>query len=268
MKSLAALGLMALILGAGSAAAQTADAPKPASGATQAKQAAEAAALPTEDGRDAAFSSRGFIATRIDPVIANAQGRQVWRTDAYAFVEGPPPATVHPSLWREMTYLKTTGLYAVTDGVWQVRGFDVSNMTVVRGATGWIVIDPLTTRETAAAAMDLVNAQLGKRPVSAVIYSHSHADHFGGVRGVIDEADAAARKIPVIAPARFTEEAASENIIAGAAMGRRANYQFGAGIAPGPQGQMGSGIGMGVAAGEITLIAPNDLIEKTGDRRT
>lgn len=268
MKSLAARGLMALILGAGSAAAQTADAPKPASAATQAKQVAAAAALPTEDGRDAAFSSRGFIATRSDPVIANAQGRQVWRTDTYAFVEGPPPSTVHPSLWREMTNLKAAGLYAVADGVWQVRGFDVSNMTVVLGAKGWIVIDPLTTRETAAAAMDLVNAQLGKRPVSAVIYSHSHADHFGGVRGVIDEADAAARKVPVIAPARFTEEAASENIIAGAAMGRRANYQFGAGIAPGPQGQMGSGIGMGVAAGEITLIAPNDLIEKTGDTRT
>ncbi|PKB25610.1 alkyl sulfatase BDS1-like metallo-beta-lactamase superfamily hydrolase [Novosphingobium kunmingense] len=269
MKPLSTIvGLAALAAGPALAGAQTPEGPKPASPATVARQAEVAASLPAEDGRDADYAARGFVATRTDPVIAGAQGRTVWRTDAYAFVEGPAPATVNPSLWREMKHLKAAGLYAVADGVWQVRGFDVSNMTVVRGATGWIVVDPLTTRETAAAALELVNAQLGKRPVSAVIYSHSHADHFGGVRGVIDELDAAARKVPIIAPARFTEEAASENIMAGAAMGRRANYQFGAGIAPGPQGQMGSGIGMGVAAGEITLIAPTDLIEKTGETRT
>ncbi len=233
-----------------------------------AQQARSAAALPAEDGRDADFAARGLVATRGNPVIANAAGKPVWRTDAYAFVDGPAPASVNPSLWREMKHLKAAGLYAVADGVWQVRGFDLANMTVIRGATGWIVVDPLTTRETAAAALDLVNSALGPRPVSAVIYSHSHADHFGGVRGVIDEVDAAARKVPIVAPAHFTEEAASENVIAGAAMGRRANYQFGVGSKPGPQGQMGSGIGMGLSGGEVTLIAPTDLIARTGETRT
>lgn len=241
--------------------------PKPASPATATAQQAAAAALPQDDGRDADFARRGFIASRADPVIHNTKGRPVWQLDAYTFVEGAPPATVNPSLWREMKHLKAHGLFKVTDGVWQVRGFDVSNMTVIKGQTGWILIDPLTNRETAAAALELVNAQLGQRPVSAVIYSHSHADHFGGVRGVIDEADAAARKVPIIAPARFMEETSSENIMAGAAMGRRANYQFGVGLAPGAQGQMGSGIGMGVAGGEITLIAPTDTIARTGETR-
>ena len=150
--------------------------------------------------------------------------------------------------------------------MWQVRGFDVSNMTVIRGKTGWIMIDPLTTRETAAAALELVNAQLGKRPVVAVIYSHSHADHFGGVRGLID-GDKGDSGLTVIAPAGFVEEAASENVIAGSAMGRRANYQFGSFLTPGAQGQMGSGIGTAVSGGEQTLIAPTDTIHKTGETR-
>lgn len=241
--------------------------PKAASPATVAAQQAVAASLPQDDGRDAEFARRGFIASRADPVIVNAKGKPVWQLDAYAFVDGAAPPSVNPSLWREMKHLKAHGLFKVTDGVWQVRGFDVSNMTVIKGQTGWIVIDPLTNRETAAAALELVNAQLGQRAVSAVIYSHSHADHFGGVRGVIDEADAAARTVPIIAPARFMEETSSENIMAGAAMGRRANYQFGAGLVPGAQGQMGSGIGMGVAGGEITLIAPTDTIARTGETR-
>lgn len=261
-----ALPLLAL---AAPALAATPDlAPKPASAATLVEQAATARTLPAEDGRDADFAARGFLATRADPVIRNAAGKPVWNMAGYDFVKGAAPPTVSPSLWREMGLLSRHGLFAVADGVWQVRGFDVANMTIVRGKTGWIVIDPLTNRETAAAALELVNDKLGKRPVSAVIYSHSHADHFGGVRGVIEEADAAAGKVAVIAPARFIEEAASENIMAGAAMGRRANYQFGTGLAPGAQGQMGSGIGMGVAGGEITLVAPTDAIARTGETRT
>jgi alkyl sulfatase BDS1-like metallo-beta-lactamase superfamily hydrolase len=242
--------------------------PKPASAATKTAQANAAKTLPAEDGRDAEFAARGFVATRSDPLIRNAQGRTVFNIAAYDWVKGPAPATVHPSLWREMGMLKAHGLYQVTDGVWQVRGFDVSNMTVVSGATGWILIDPLTSKETAAAALALVNDKLGARPVSAVLYSHSHIDHFGGVRGVVSEAEFAAGKVAIFAPAHFTEETASENIMAGAAMARRANYQFGMGLAPGPQGQMGSGIGMAVASGESTLIAPTDTIEKTGDKRT
>ena len=242
--------------------------PKPASAATVAAQQTFAKSLPAEDGRDADFARRGFIATRPDPVIKNAAGKPVWNAAAYQWVSGPAPATVNPSLWREMGLLKANGLFKVSDGIWQVRGFDVSNMTIIAGKTGWIVIDPLTNRETAAAALELVNQQLGARPVVAVIYSHSHADHFGGVRGIVSEADVTAGKVAIIAPARFLEETASENVMAGPAMGRRANYQFGAGLTPGAQAQMGSGIGMAVAAGEITLIAPTDTVAKTGETRT
>ena len=267
------LSIAALLLSSTGTIAQTAPTdpamqPKPASAATLSAQKEMAATLPTDDGRDGEFSARGFIATRADPVIRNAKGAPIWNLSAYDWVVGAAPATVNPSLWREVSYLKRHGLFAVADGIWQVRGFDVSNMTVVRGATGWILIDPLTTREAAAAALDLVNAQLGARPVVAVIYSHSHGDHFGGVRGVVSDADVKAGKVRIIAPERFLEETVSETVTAGAAMGRRANYQFGSGLNPGPQGQMGSGIGLGLSAGDITLIPPTDTVSKTGETRT
>ena len=268
-----ALGAAAFLPGLALAAqpangpADPALAPKPASAATVAAQQAVAAKLPQDDGRDAAFAAQGYVASAADPVIRDAAGKAVWNLAAYDWVQGPAPASVNPSLWREVGLLRKHGLYAVADGVWQVRGFDVSNMTVIRGQTGWVLVDPLTTKETAAAALALVNAQLGARPVSAVIYSHSHADHFGGVRGVVAEADVSAGKVQVIAPAHFIEEAASENILAGSAMGRRAQYQFGGGLAPGAQGQMGSGIGLGVSSGTITLIAPTDIVSKTGETR-
>ncbi len=240
---------------------------KPASPATVAAQKAAAATLPAEDGRDTDFAARGFIATRSDPIIRNAAGKPVFNLAAYDFVTGPAPATVNPSLWREMGLLRKHGLFKVSDGVWQVRGFDISNMTLVQGKTGWIVIDPLTSRETAGAALELANQQLGTRPVVAVIYSHSHGDHYGGVRGIVSEADVQAGKVAILAPDHFMKETASENVMAGAAMGRRAGYQFGTALQPGPQGQMGSGIGMGLPAGESTLIAPSDTITKTGETR-
>ena len=241
--------------------------PKPASSATSEANAKIKAALPVEDGRDEAFSDQGFIATRTDPLIQTVDGKLVWNLDAYKWMEGDAPATVNPSLWRHMKLLRKHGLYKVADNVWQVRGFDVSNMSVIKGDSGWILIDPLTTKEAAAAALELVNQQLGARPVSAVIYSHSHGDHYGGARGVIDDVAAKSGKVAVIAPEHFVEEAASENVLAGPAMGRRANYQFGAALKPGPQGQMGSGIGKAVSGGAITLVTPNDLIRKTGETR-
>jgi alkyl sulfatase BDS1-like metallo-beta-lactamase superfamily hydrolase len=250
------------------AAASHAGEPKPASPATLAAQNAVAASLPAEDGRDRDFAMRGFVGTLADPLIRGKDGHVAWNLKAYDFVSGPAPATVNPSLWRHMGLLRENGLFQVAEGVWQVRGFDVSNMTVIRGATGWILVDPLTTRETAAAALALVNDKLGARPVVAVIYSHSHSDHFGGSRGVVDEALLAAGKVAVIAPAHFTEEAASENVMAGAAMGRRAGYQFGGPLAPGPEGRMGGGIGAAIPLGEITLIPPNDTIARTGETRT
>ncbi len=262
----AALAL-SLALAAASAQAQTGQAPEPASPATQARQQAIVTALPPEGARDAADSQRGFLATRKDPVILDAAGKPVWNLEAYAFVNGPAPATVNPSLWRHMTHLKHHGLYQVTPGVWQVRGFDVSNMTIVRGEKGWIVIDPLTSTEAAKAAIDLVNATLGTRSVSAVIYSHSHGDHFGGVRGVVDEAEVTAGRVPVIAPEGFMAEATSENVMAGSAMSRRASFQFGTALKPGATGQMGSGIGKGLSAGTLSLIPPTDTVGKTGDTR-
>jgi alkyl sulfatase BDS1-like metallo-beta-lactamase superfamily hydrolase len=243
------------------------DAPKPATSATLAAQRGAAAALPQEDNRDATFARQGFIATRTDPLIKAADGRPVWNLAAYDWVAGAAPDTVNPSLWRHIGILRQHGLFQVADGIWQVRGFDISNMTVVRGNTGWILIDPLTGRETAKAAMDLVNEKLGQRPVTAVIYSHSHGDHFGGVRGVVDEADVKSGKVAIIAPAHFMAETVSENIMAGAAMGRRVMYQFGTALQPGVQGQIGSGIGSGVSGAEITLIAPTDTINKTGESR-
>ena len=243
------------------------DAPKPATAATLAAQRAAAAALPQDDGRDATFAKQGFLGTRADPLIRTADGRPVWNLAAYDWVAGAAPDTVNPSLWRHIGILRQHGLFQVADGIWQVRGFDISNMTVVRGNTGWILIDPLTGRETAKAALDLVNDKLGKRPVTAVIYSHSHGDHFGGVRGVVDEADVKSGKVAIIAPAHFMAETVSENIMAGAAMGRRVNYQFGTGLQPGPQGQISSGIGSAVSGAEITLISPSDTISKTGESR-
>lgn len=215
-------GLLAGVSLAATANAQ--EGAKPASPATIEALRAAAAELPPDGSRDADFATRGFLATRADPVIRNAKGDPVWDLDAYAFVAGDSPPTVHPSLWRHMRYLKHHGLFAVAEGVWQVRGFDLSNMTVVRGKTGWILIDPLTTQEVAAAALELVNETLGERPVSAVIYSHSHADHFVGVRGVVGEADVTSGKVAIIAPEHFMEEAASENVMAGGAMQRRASF--------------------------------------------
>lgn len=258
------LGLMSI-----TAFAQTADfAAKPASPATVAAQASQRAALPKDNGKDAAFAAQGFIATRADPIIRSKDGRPVWNLSAYDWMKGDAPATVNPSLWRHMMILRKNGLFKLAEGMWQVRGFDISNMTVIAGKTGWILIDPLTNRETSAAALDLVNQQLGTRPIAGVIYTHSHADHFGGIRGIVSPEDVKAGKVVILAPEHFTKETASENVIAGPAMGRRASYQFGAALVPGADGQMGSGIGSAVAAGEITLVAPTDTITKTGEQRT
>ena len=260
------LALM-LLAGVSTTAAMAQDmAPKPASPATIAVQRAEAAALPTEDGRDVEFANRGFLGTRTDPLIKAKDGRPVWNLDAYAWMDGKAPDTVNPSLWRHQSILRRHGLFTLSDGMWQVRGFDISNMTVIRGKTGWILVDPLTNRETAAAAMELVNAKLGARPVTAVIYTHSHGDHYGGIRGVVSQDDVKAGKVAIIAPDNFIEETSSESVMAGPAMGRRVNYQFGGSLTPGPMGQMGSGIGSAIPAGEVTLIAPTMTIQKTGEK--
>ena len=224
--------------------------------------------LPWSDESETALAERGFVATRADPLIKDASGKVVMDLSAYDFASGKAPDTVNPSLWRHATLLHKHGLFKVAPKLWQVRGFDISTMSVIEGATGLIIVDPLTTREVAAAALALVREHLGNRPVVAVIYTHSHADHFGGVKGVVSAADVASGKVQIIAPAGFMDHAISENLTAGPAMSRRAAYQFGTTLARGPSGQMGAGIGTAVAQGNLTLIAPTNSIERTGETMT
>lgn len=260
--------LWAALLSTVSATGAWAQDAKPSSDVTIAAQRNVAAQLPVEDGRDFDFADRGFIGTLSDPVITDRDGKPVWNLGAYDWMtDGKSPDTVNPSLWRHMGLLRKHGLYALADNIWQVRGFDLSNMTIIKGQTGWIIIDPLTSRDTAAAALKLVNEKLGARPVTAVVYSHSHGDHFGGVRGITNEADVKAGKVAIIAPEHFLAETASENVMAGPAMIRRATFQMGTNLTPGPQGTMGSGIGRGIGGGDITLIPPTIDIRKTGELR-
>ena len=222
--------------------------------------------LPFEDDADFERARRGLIA-RTDPlVIATDDGGTAWDTSVYAFIEGEAPASVNPSLWRQARLNDLHGLYEVTDGIYQVRGYDLSNVTFVRGETGWIVIDPLITAETAAAALALVNEHLGERPVTALLYSHSHVDHFGGAKGVVDPADVAAGRVRVVAPEGFEHHAVSENVLAGNAMSRRASYMYGRLLPAGPQGRVDAGLGRGVSSGRVTLVSPTDTVGETGTR--
>ena len=217
------------------------------------------ATLPFEDRTDFEDADRGFI-DKLDPaVIKDSEDRVVWDNDAYRFLAAECPDTAHPSLWRQGQLVARQGLFEVTRGIYQVRGFDISNMTLVEGDDGVIVIDPLVSTECAAAALALYRKHRGERPVSAVIYTHSHIDHFGGVGGVVSD-DA----VPIVAPAGFLEHAIAENVYAGTAMTRRAVYMFGALLERGPSGQIGSGLGMTNSTGTVSLIPPTLDITHTG----
>lgn len=219
--------------------------------------------LPFDDQRDFEESSRGFIAAPDSRQILAANGRVVWDMTRYDFLlEDTDFDSIHPSLQRQATLNMNFGLYEVVpDFIYQVRGFDLANMTIVRGDSGWILFDVLLTSQTAAAALRLANEQLGELPVRAVVYSHSHIDHFGGVRGVISEQEVQSGAVQVIAPSGFMEEAIAENVYAGNAMSRRAGLQYGRGIPSGPFGQVDSAIGKALAAGTTGLIAPTLVIE-------
>ncbi|MDA8319390.1 MAG: MBL fold metallo-hydrolase [Actinomycetota bacterium] len=222
---------------------------------------------PFDDERDFADAERGFIAALKPGVVRNAAGQVVWDIDSYAFLNGQAPDTVHPSLWRQSTLNARQGLFEVTEGIYQVRGLDLSNISFVEGDAGVIVIDPLISSETAAAALALYREHRGDRPVTGVIYTHSHADHFGGVKGVLsqDEADAG---VPVIAPHGFLESAIAENVYAGTAMTRRAAYMYGAALPRGPRGSVGAGLGQTTSTGTVSLIAPTVDITATGQELT
>ena len=235
---------------------------KPASEHTRAFNGSAATPLDPEDFTRA---QRGFIASLEDTRITDAQGRQAGDIGRYAFLQGDAPDTVHPNLWRHAKLNVNHGLFEVTEGVWQVRGYDISNITFIKSNTGWIVVDPLTVEATARASYELITKHLGHRPVVAVIYTHSHGDHFGGVLGVTSQAEVDAGKCQVIAPVGFLHEVVGENVIAGPAMGRRALYQFGPLLPPGPQGHVDCGLGNALPIGPNTLIAPNRDITFTGE---
>jgi alkyl sulfatase BDS1-like metallo-beta-lactamase superfamily hydrolase len=245
------------------------EAPKDASASVIKQHAATRAALPFSDTRDFDDASRGFLGTRENAKITSEAGRTVWSLEPYGFLsteEAPP--TVDPSLWRQSRLNMNHGLFEVVSGVYQVRGLDIANMTLIEGDSGVIVVDTLTSIEGARAAMELYFEHRGRRPVAAVIFTHTHTDHWGGARGVIDDAMLASGQVPILAPDLFMEHAVSENIIAGPAMLRRAQYQFGPFLKKGPRGQVDCGLGKSMAAGSVALLRPTDLIKATGDKRT
>jgi alkyl sulfatase BDS1-like metallo-beta-lactamase superfamily hydrolase len=243
--------------------------PKDASASVVAQHAAMQNALPFSDTSDFDDAARGFLGTIENARITSASGRVVWSLEPYGFLssaEAPP--SVNPSLWRQSRLNMSHGLFEVVPGVYQVRGLDIANMTLIEGNSGVIVVDTLTSIEGARAAMQLYFKHRGRRPVAAVIFSHTHTDHWGGARGVLDDEMLASGRVPIIAPNLFMEHAVSENIIAGPAMLRRAQYQFGPLLAKGVRGQVDCGLGKSMAAGSVALVRPTDLIMATGDKRT
>ncbi|MEU8687851.1 alkyl sulfatase dimerization domain-containing protein [Streptomyces sp. NPDC048665] len=221
-----------------------------------------------DDEQDFTDADRGLIA-RLEPcVVRDARGGVVWDADAYDFLAADCPPTAHPALWRQSRLVARQGLYEVVPGIYQVRGLDLSNVTFAEGERGVVVIDPLISAEVAAAALALYRAHRGERPVTGVIYTHSHVDHFGGVRGVVGPADVAAGRVPVIAPAGFLEHAAGENVFTGTAMARRAAYMYGAALPKGPAGQIGCGLGLTTSTGSVGLIAPTVDVTATGQTET
>ncbi|RAV18412.1 alkyl/aryl-sulfatase [Mycolicibacterium sp. GF69] len=245
---------------------------KPATDATKAANKKVFDSLPFNERGDFDDAKRGLLERPNTLTIKDAQGNVIWDLEEYKKYitdDKPSPDTVNPSLWRNAQLCMEYGLFEVVpDKIYQVRGYDLSNITFIKGNTGWIVYDTLVSPETARAALDLANQKLGPRPVVAVIHSHSHIDHYGGVRGIVNQQDVDSGKIKIIAPQAFVEDAVSENVIAGNAMGRRAVFMYGALLPRNPQGGVNGGLGMTVSTGLATLIIPTDLIQTTGQKMT
>ncbi|KAL4914975.1 Metallo-hydrolase/oxidoreductase [Aspergillus aurantiobrunneus] len=225
--------------------------------------------LPFDDRRDFVNAEKGLVGRLNLNVVKKDNGDVVWNNDAYNFLEDESPDTANPSLWRQSRLAHLDGLFLVTEGIYQVRGLDLSNTTIIEGAEGLIIIDPLTSKETGAAALALYQEHRGTDGIfTAIIYTHSHLDHFGGVRGFITEEDVDTNDIKFLAPEGFLEHAVSENVFTGTSMSRRAAYMYGAALGQGPKGQIGAGLGQTVSTGPVTLIAPNVEIKRTGEIRT
>lgn len=238
--------------------------PKAATPATAAANRAVLSTLDFADRRSFDDARRGFVATIDPPVIRAENGRVVWDLTRYDFLGGDCPDTVNPSLWRQAQLTVRHGLFRVTDRIYQIRGFDIANMTIVEGDTGYLVIDPLLTPETAAAGMRLVREHLGDKPIRAIVYTHSHTDHFGGVKGVVSGDEVARGAVRIVAPSGFMEHTVSENVQAGNAMKRRAQYMYGSLLPADDRGVVSVGLGAALANGAPTLLAPTDLVAETG----
>ena len=217
-----------------------------------------------EEGPQFEEARRGLVAPFDPPVVTDERGRTVWDLRSYDFLEGEAPETAHPNLWRQGQLGRIAGLFELAPGLYQLRGFDLSNMHVIEGREGIVVVDPLVSAECAAAALALYREQRGERPVTGLLYTHSHVDHFGGAKGVVDPAEVEAGRVPILAPTGFLHHAVSENVFAGIAMGRRAGYMFGAPLQRGPAGQLGAGLGQTNSTGTISLIPPTLEVATTG----
>jgi alkyl sulfatase BDS1-like metallo-beta-lactamase superfamily hydrolase len=224
--------------------------------------------LDFDDNQEFEFANKGLITSPSALSIKDEEGKVVWSQDAYDFLDDKAPDTVNPSLWRNTQLNHIYGLFEVTDGIYQVRGYDMTNITFIEGDTGWIVFDPLMSTECSEAAMNLVNSELGKKPVKAIVISHPHVDHYGGIEGIVSQEDVTNNDIPIITPENFEEHAVTENVFAGTAMSRRANYQYGPFLEANAKGKMSIGIGMGQSRGHISYMSPTDTIKKTGETRT
>ncbi|QYJ81646.1 alkyl/aryl-sulfatase [Shewanella aegiceratis] len=244
---------------------------KPATPHTQKANAAVLKELPFQDKQDFENAKRGFMAKPDVVTIKDAKGNVVWDLEQYKTYiadDKSAPDTVNPSLWRNAQLGMHHGLYQVTEGIYQIRGFDLTNITFIKGDKGWIVFDPLISPETAKAALDFINQEVGTRPVVAVVYSHSHIDHYGGATGLVSLDEVESGKVAIIAPEHFTEHAVSENVIAGNAMGRRAVYMYGALLPRNAKGGVNGGLGMTVSTGLAGLLLPTHEITKTGEKLT
>lgn len=251
-------------------ASQGQDLRKDASETTKAANAALLQALPFDNTSDFDDAQRGLIAPLPSAVIEGASGALIWDPRKYGFIipDADAPDTVNPSLWRQSQLINISGLFEVVEGIYQVRNLDLSNMTIIEGTEGVTVVDPLVSTETAKIGMDLYYAHRGQKPVKAVIFTHSHVDHFGGVRGIVDEADVRAGSVKIFAPEGFLEAAVAENVFAGNTMSRRASYMYGNLLPPDPKGQVGAGLGTTTSAGTVTVIPPTDIVKETGEKRT
>ena len=221
--------------------------------------------LPFENQQDFIDAKRGLIATPEHLITLNKEGKKVWDMNAYKFmkfagIDGESPASVNPSLWRQANLNNIAGLFKVTEGVYQLRGFDLANMSLIEGENGWIIVDPLTSKETSKYAFDFAKKHLGDKPITAILFTHSHIDHFGGALGLITAEEAKQQGIRIIAPEGFMEEATSENIIAGTAMSRRAMYMYGKSLERSERGHIGSGLGKGPAFGTFGILEPNEIV--------